>query len=220
MASTPSEIALALTGGVTAALVGEFRYDASRDRWWWADDVYRMYGLDPGAVVPTTAMVLSHAHPDDAERYAAVLRDAGANGGSFASIHRIVDAGGDTRILATVADAEAADDAAVVTGYVVDVTGSVGALAAAEASRQVRQSGERRAVIDQAVGIVAARTGARPDEAFALLRTVSMHDNVKLRDLALQIVAQATSGAEALTARPGTVDEILAAPAPGGPGQS
>jgi GAF domain-containing protein len=51
---------------------------------------------------------------------------------------------------------------------------------------------ESRGVIDQAKGILIAENRCTPDEAMALLRKASQNRNVKLRDLAAQIVAQAS----------------------------
>lgn len=46
-----------------------------------------------------------------------------------------------------------------------------------------------RSVIDQALGVLMARTGADPARAFTLLREQSQHTNDKLRDVAADIVA-------------------------------
>jgi hypothetical protein len=43
-------------------------------------------------------------------------------------------------------------------------------------------------VIEQAKGIMMARTGCTPDEAFAMLRSASQRANVPVRDLALDLV--------------------------------
>lgn len=51
---------------------------------------------------------------------------------------------------------------------------------------------ESRGVIDQAKGILIAENHCTPEEAMALLRKASQNRNVKLRDLAAQIVAQAS----------------------------
>jgi hypothetical protein len=50
-------------------------------------------------------------------------------------------------------------------------------------------------VIEQAKGIVMAQAGCGPDEAFDLLRLTSQRTNVKLRDLAADLVRQTASGA-------------------------
>ena len=52
-----------------------------------------------------------------------------------------------------------------------------------------------RSVIDQALGIIIARTGSDAEQAFTLLRAQSQHTNEKLRDVAAQIVKQASGRA-------------------------
>ncbi|MFG1928688.1 ANTAR domain-containing protein [Cryptosporangium sp. NPDC048952] len=48
-----------------------------------------------------------------------------------------------------------------------------------------------RAVIEQAKGILIARHGCSPEEAFGQLTQMSQHANRKLRDIAAALVAQA-----------------------------
>lgn len=48
-------------------------------------------------------------------------------------------------------------------------------------------------VIEQAKGILMAQVGCTPDEAFSMLRTASQRTNVRLRDLARDIVDRAAS---------------------------
>jgi GAF domain-containing protein len=45
-----------------------------------------------------------------------------------------------------------------------------------------------RSVIDQAIGIVMAQRRCDPEEAFATLRTISQRRNIKLRDIAAELV--------------------------------
>ncbi len=193
MASNPNDVTSALTAGVSHH-TGSFTYDVRTDRWWWSDEVYRMHGFEPGEVVPTTAMILAHKHPEDRERYAGALTTTALLGGSFASVHRIVDAQGRERVLAAIGVAQSQGDLPVtqITGHFVDITASVRTLAATEATRQIRAADSHRAVIDQAMGITAARTGLTVEEAFDLLRGASMRSNVKLRVLAERVVANAS----------------------------
>jgi hypothetical protein len=53
---------------------------------------------------------------------------------------------------------------------------------------------ETIAVIEQAKGIIMARQGCGPEEAFDLLRQVSQRTNVKVHVLASQMVKQIASG--------------------------
>lgn len=48
---------------------------------------------------------------------------------------------------------------------------------------------ENRAAIEQAKGVIMASTGCSPDEAFELLRQQSQSENRKLREIAVEIVA-------------------------------
>jgi AmiR/NasT family two-component response regulator len=53
---------------------------------------------------------------------------------------------------------------------------------------QLQEALQSRDVIGQAKGIIQAREGLGPDQAFARLRDMSQHRNVKLRDLAKAVV--------------------------------
>ena len=55
-------------------------------------------------------------------------------------------------------------------------------------TEHLREALESRDVIGQAKGILMARRGLKPQEAFEVLRKVSQHRNVKLRDIAEQVV--------------------------------
>jgi len=53
---------------------------------------------------------------------------------------------------------------------------------------QLQEALQSRDVIGQAKGIIQAREGCGPEEAFERLRTLSQHRNVKLRDLAREVL--------------------------------
>lgn len=55
-------------------------------------------------------------------------------------------------------------------------------------TENLREALESRDVIGQAKGILMARRGCSPDEAFEALRKASMHRNVKLKDIAGEVV--------------------------------
>lgn len=57
---------------------------------------------------------------------------------------------------------------------------------------QLEEAMRRRAVIEQAKGIVMATSHVSADEAFALLRRTSQEANTKLRDVAQRVVDEAT----------------------------
>ena len=55
-------------------------------------------------------------------------------------------------------------------------------------SEDLRQAMASRATIEQAKGIIMATTGVDADEAFLILREQSQNENVKVRDLACELV--------------------------------
>lgn len=57
-----------------------------------------------------------------------------------------------------------------------------------ELAEQLRQAMHSRAVIEQAKGILASRQGIDPERAFELLKTQSQHMNIKLREVAEDLV--------------------------------
>lgn len=59
---------------------------------------------------------------------------------------------------------------------------------------QMRQALESRAVIDQAKGVLMARTGCDADAAFAMLVSRSQQTNRKLREVAEQLVREPRTG--------------------------
>ena len=65
----------ALAGGAPQR-VGWFRFHFADQRWEWSPQVQQMHGYQPGTVVPTTELVLSHKHPDDYGPVAATLAEA------------------------------------------------------------------------------------------------------------------------------------------------
>src|SRR5262245_13049193 len=63
-------------------------------------------------------------------------------------------------------------------------------LEARDLAGQLEQALQSRAVIDHAIGIIMAESRCDADQAFALLNRASNNRNIKLRDLATEIVTQ------------------------------
>lgn len=168
------------------ASVGEFRVTVATDTWWWSDAVYQMHGFEPGDVVPTSDLVLAHSHPDDRQHAQAVLDAARCNDEPFAMIHRIVDAQGAGRVVATVGRGRCDEDDTVteVTGYLLDLTASVRHLASQEANAAIQASARSRRDIEQAKGVLMMVLGVDDDQAFQFLRKLSNDTNTPLRVLA------------------------------------
>ncbi|ULN54681.1 PAS and ANTAR domain-containing protein [Mycolicibacillus parakoreensis] len=180
--------------------VGRFQFFLTDRRWVWSDTVARMHGYEPGAVVPTTELLLHHKHPDDRPEVAVVL-DRVQSGEPFSSRHRIIDTGGHTRWVIVVGDyMRGADDAVIGTaGFYVDVT----EVLQSDVSTAVSEVTESRAVIEQAKGVLMAAHGISAERAFDILVWRSQETNIKVRELAGRFV-------EAVVGRmsPGTVSQI------------
>jgi PAS domain S-box-containing protein len=50
------------------ALIGSWDWDLDVDQLRWSDNLYRLFGLEPGEIVPTDRYVVERAHPGDRER--------------------------------------------------------------------------------------------------------------------------------------------------------
>lgn len=168
---------------------GWFRFHFDDDRWEWSPEVEALHGYQPGAVTPTTELVLSHKHPEDRGHVAQLLAGIRDSHQSFSSRHRIIDTGGTVHHVIVVADTLSDATGAVVgtQGFYVDVTpardGERRAMSAA-----IAEIAENRATIEQAKGMLMVVYGLTADAAFELLRWRSQEANVKLRRLAEQVV--------------------------------
>lgn len=56
-----------------AERAGSFRFLIAGERWEWSDEGARMNGYEPGTVVPTTQLVLSHKHANDKPTVTALI---------------------------------------------------------------------------------------------------------------------------------------------------
>lgn len=174
------------------APVGLFAYDIADDRWWWSDGMFAIHGFDPGEVVPSTAVLMSHKHPDDAAQAQATLDGVLADGEVFSCRHRIIDARGMVRQVVSVGEGVRGEDGALETvrGYFIDIGAAVEESARLEADAAISTWREHRAVVEQAKGAVMAVYALDEAEAFAMLRTLSMDRNAKLHALCRHLVTQ------------------------------
>ena len=199
--------------GATSALgsgasqrVGAYVFHVPSRRWQWSEEVYRIHGFAPGEVVPTTELLLAHKHPEDLGRARQVIEEVLRTGEPFSSRHRLVDALGVTRTVVVVGRGLVVDGQVVqLHGYFVDVTDALRADAKAEADAAVRAATEHRSVLDQAKGAVMLALGVGEDAAFDLLAARSQAVNVKVREVAAELVDDIACGrlanatAEAMT---------------------
>lgn len=177
-------------------LAGTFRLELPAERWTWSDEVYLMHGFDPGDVVPSTDLIVSHKHPEDSAHLVGLLREAAAGPTPFSCVYRMLDARGSNRVLGIVGsgrrDGGTDEDGGTTTtleGYFVDLTDSYREAVQREATASILASSLSRSTIEQAKGIVMAALGVSGDEAFAVLRRFSNDSNTPLREVADHLVS-------------------------------
>ena len=169
--------------------VGSFRFYIDGQRWEWSENVERLHGYEPGAITPTTELILSHKHPDDRQDVANVL-DRVIEGEPFSSRHRIIDTAGRTHWVIVVGDRmlDEAGNVIGTSGFYVDFTETM----QSDISAAVSKVSETRAEIEQAKGLLMAVYGISADRAFDILVWRSQETNIKVRDLARRFITAMT----------------------------
>lgn len=190
---------------------GRFSYDTSTGKWDWDDDVFLIHGLVPGAVTPTTELVLASKHPDDRERVRALLDRVARTGEPFSISYRLICADGVERRVVLVGEGGDRDDdePATIEGYYIDLTHDFEEESEEYAQQAVAASAESRAVIEQAKGALMLAYGLDSDQAFAMLRWWSRNRNVKVRELAERVVTLAREGEASDVELRGNLDAAL-----------
>lgn len=178
--------------GIAATDVGGFRFWFVGQRWEWSDELARMHGYEPGAIRPTTELLLSHKHPDDRAHVEDLLDRALHTGGAFSSRHRFIDTTGVEHQALVVADRMFSEDGTVVgtSGYFIDLTHTIAESRREALSETLPDLFESRAVIEQAKGALMVIYRINADQAFRILVWRSQETNTKLRALATRLVAE------------------------------
>ena len=178
------------------AQVGRFTCDLVTGTWEWDDEVFRIHGLEPGSITPTTEYVLNGKHPEDRERVAGVLTQAARTGEPFSVSYRLNGADGVERRIVLVCEGGVCEDDKVtsIDGYYIDLTADFRAESEEFANEAVAAASESRAIIEQAKGSLMLAYGLDADQAFAMLTWWSSHRNVKVRELAGRLVELWESG--------------------------
>jgi anti-anti-sigma factor len=191
--------------------MGSFRYAAASDTWRWSDGVFAVHGFGRGEVVPTTALLLAHAHPADRPRAKQRLRECLSGGKIFSFLYRIVDAAGDLRWALLAGEGVFDADGAVtgMRGYLIDLTEPQARARSQEIASATRKAVASRATIEQAKGALMLVYGLDAEAAFALLSWQSQHSNIKLRDLAERLVAAVGGDIHAPSGIRQRLDEIV-----------
>ena len=116
--------------------------------------MYRIHGFETGDVVPTTALVMRHMHPDDVDSAHATRDAAIADGQSFTFPHRIRTAAGEERVVIAVGHLDQDDEGPLLVGHLVDVTEFRRDAVKAELDQAVQDFAAHRSQIEQAKGVL------------------------------------------------------------------
>ncbi|MVU77293.1 ANTAR domain-containing protein [Nocardia sp. ET3-3] len=191
--------------------VGKFRFWFGDQRWEWSDELAVMHGYRPGAVLPTTELLLAHKHPEDRAHVASRIADSVESSLPFSGRHRIVDTGGNVHEVVVVGDrmVDAEDRVIGSTGYYIDVTETLAENRQEALDDSLPELYAARAVIEQAKGVIMLVYGINADAAFRVLTWRSQETNVKLRALAAQLMADVGSLTGSMTSIRSEFDHLL-----------
>jgi PAS domain S-box-containing protein len=103
--------------------IGSYEWDLRTRELRWSDNVFRLFGLEPGAITPTPDYVFERTYVDDRDRFRHVFETGAATGRPWKIEYRIVRADGAVRRLHSMASVEEEDRVSRrVLGTVQDVT--------------------------------------------------------------------------------------------------
>ena len=190
----------ALAGGIPQR-IGWYRFFFADERWEWSPEVESMHGYAPGTASPTTEIVLNHKHSDDRERVSANLLQSRDGHKPWSTRHRIITVDGVVREVVVIGEPllDSAGDVIGTQGFYIDVTPVREQLITDALAEIVDQ----RAVIEQVKGVLRVVYRIDDEAAFGVLRWRSQETNIKLRELAEQLMTDFTGagGGDELPAR-------------------
>lgn len=168
---------------------GTFEYFFASDRFIWSDDMFRIYGYEPGQIVPTYEIGQSHVHPDVREYSATFWAEVKDVGGPL-SAYLLLQGTKGTPLQALVVGDQIVEEGSVigVWGIVIDVTHSIHSDSHRLADEAVAASVRKRGVIEQAKGILAGHLGLSTEEAFQVMSQHSQDTNRKVNAIAEDII--------------------------------
>ena len=132
--------------------MGDYDWHIESDTNTWSDQLFRIYGYEPGDIEASYDVFLQHIHPDDREMVKATHQRAYATGEPYEMIERIVRPDGEVRYLASNGQVVTDDNGTPIRfrGTCIDITARIKAEQAqeetavrlAEAEQARRQAGE------------------------------------------------------------------------------
>lgn len=192
-------------------MTGRFSFDVADGTWQWDPEVYRIHGFAPDSVQPTLEHVLGAAVGSDGDRVKEALGCMAVTAESFSLHYRLLAADGCERSVVLVGERAVCDanDVTLIEGYLIDLTADVEAAASEAADAAVQASAEHRGVIEQAKGALMLAYGFDEKAAFSMLTWWSRNRNIKIRDLAANLMQASEDGAATAQGFRARVDNLL-----------
>jgi len=172
------------------ARVGNFSLRLADGVFNWSPEIAAMHGYPRETMTVTTEFALSHKHPEDRPKFAALLDQLSDSAVPLSSRHRIIDRQGNVRHV-LVASTRLLDETGTVVGadgFYVDVSGAARDQLVHALDTAVADFSTHRAVIEQAKGMLMLIYNIPADRAFDIVRWRSQHTNIKLRSLCEQLI--------------------------------
>ena len=182
-----------MRGDDSSALAGRFTYRPATDTWTWSDGMFRIHGFEPGEVVPTTALVMAHIHPDDVESAWNTRDRALEHGHPIVFAHRIHPVDQPMRLVIAAGHTEEDAEGPLLKGHLIDVTGGDEEALQPHMDQVVQDFTEHRAVIEQAKGVLMQLFSIDAATAWEMLRAYAQHTNRGERVIAESLVVAATN---------------------------
>lgn len=181
---------------VPSRAVGQFAWDTTRDAWRWDVEMFEIHGYRGGAVpVVSTDLVLAHKHERHHAHAADLLEKSVTEDRRFSNYHGIVDALGQERTVLVVGESRTLlgreSGGRLARGFMVDVTPDEDDTF----QRGVALARQGTAAIQQSAGLLMGSLGLTEEAAISVLKRVSSHYRVKMRELAQRFMAAAMSSA-------------------------
>lgn len=145
------------------AKIGSYQWDASLRQSQWSDEIFRIFGKDPGEAAPVFEEFLEAIHPGDKEKFLEVFRAAEKDCRPFEIELRILRPDGTERVVF--------DQSDPILGEGGEITGWRGAVHDITERKMVEREAESRLKRLEIVGNIARAAGAaqKPEELFATI---------------------------------------------------
>ncbi len=126
------------------AHLGIYEWDLKTNSIYWSDELYRMYGLEPGSIPVNLNMFLSWLHPEDADRIKSYLETSVSESQPLDVQYKIIAADGSIKVVAAKGEivSGVSGKPIKVLGTVLDITELVTVKQELESIRQLRSIGE------------------------------------------------------------------------------